>query len=233
MPSSQLFSSKAIYYRLLVPYMLEHGQTMLYLDADIVCLNTFTDFYNSRKNFSEIALVVSEKENLAPTLAANIGLKGSNYFNSGMLLINVERWLQENISYKTMLILESQGYKFKYFDQDALNILIEDKVRFVDKKYNLIFKLKHKKDDYKLMPPIDTVFLHYAGADKPWQKWNKQSATKFYTNIYLNFPWSSKNFDIPKNYEQAKKMYKLMLHKREYISCLRWYLSYIKFRYNK
>lgn len=103
------------------------------MDVDIVCLNTFIDFYNSRSAYTDIALVVSEGEHLAPTLAVNIGLQGSNYFNSDMLLINVQRWLQENISDKTISTLKSQGHKFKYIDQDALNIILEGNVRFVKK----------------------------------------------------------------------------------------------------
>lgn len=232
LPSTEFFS-KAIYYRLLAPYLLEHEATLLYLDADIICLNAFTDFYNSRSAYTDIALVVSEGEHLEPTLAANIGLQGSNYFNSGMLLINVKRWLQENISDKTISILESQGHKFKYMDQDALNIILEGKVRFVEKKYNYIFMLGHQEADYKVLPSVDTVFLHYAGVDKPWQKWNKQAGIKFYTKIYLNSPWSSHHFDIPKNDRQAKKMYKLMFREKKYLSSLHWYLSYFKFRYSK
>lgn len=232
LPSTERFS-KAIYYRLLAPCLLQREASLLYLDADIICLNAFTDFYNSRSAYTDIALVVSDVEHVAPTLAANIGLQGSNYFNSGMLLINVQRWLKENISDKIISILESQGHKFKYMDQDALNILLEGKVRFVEKKYNSIFMLGHEEADYKVLPSVDTVFLHYAGGDKPWQKWNKQAGTQFYTNIYLNSLWSSHHFDIPKNDRQAKKMYKLMFREKKYLSSLHWYLSYFKFRYGK
>jgi UDP-glucose:(glucosyl)LPS alpha-1,3-glucosyltransferase/UDP-D-galactose:(glucosyl)LPS alpha-1,3-D-galactosyltransferase/UDP-glucose:(galactosyl)LPS alpha-1,2-glucosyltransferase len=230
LPSSDLFS-KAIYYRLLAPYLLEHEATILYLDADIICLNTFTAFYDSRVNSAEIALVVGEDEHLATTLATNIGLQGRNYFNSGMLLINVKRWLQENISEKTLSVLEKKGQKFKYMDQDALNIVLAGKVRFVEKKYNSIFMLGHKKVDYERTPPNDTVFLHYAGADKPWQKWNKQVGTQFYTEIYRDSPWSSYPFDKPKNDRQAKKMYKLLFREKKFLAGLYWYFIYYKFRY--
>lgn len=232
LPSTEYFS-KAIYYRLLAPYLLESETTMLYLDADIVCLNAFTEFYNSRLAYTDIALVVSEEEHLAPMLAANIGLQDYNYFNSGVLLINIQRWLHENISSKVVAILETQGNTFQYMDQDALNIVLEDKVKFVEKKYNFIFMLGHQKADYIATPPVDTVFLHYAGANKPWQKWNQQVATEFYKNVYINAPWLPYQIDIPKNYKQAKKMYKLMLRKKKYLSSMHWYLVYIKFRYGK
>ncbi|HIE0706998.1 glycosyl transferase [Serratia marcescens] len=233
LPSTELFS-KAIYYRLLAPYLLQDKATVLYLDADMVCLNAFTDFYNSRTSSEEIAHVVSEGEKQAPALAANIGLPpGTNYFNSGMLLINVQRWLQEKISAQVLSVLESRGHTFKYMDQDALNIVLAGHVKFVEKKYNSIFMLGHTERDYQLMPPSDTVFLHYAGADKPWQQWNKQAGTVFYTRIYANSMWASHVFDIPKNDAQAKKMYKLMLREKKYLSFLRWYLAYYKLRYSK
>ncbi|AEW44237.1 lipopolysaccharide 1,3-galactosyltransferase [Serratia symbiotica str. 'Cinara cedri'] len=232
LPSTQLFS-KAIYYRLLAPYLLENEATILYLDADIVCLNIFTNFYNSRLATTDIALVVSEKEDLAPKLASNIGLQGSRYFNSGMLLINVQRWLQENISDKTILILESEGHTFKYMDQDALNITLEGKVKFVEKKYNLIFMLGHQEIDNKIMPATDTVFLHYAGADKPWQKWNKQAGAMFYKNISDSLLWPLNCLDAPKNDDQAKKMYHLMFREKKYLSGVRWYFSYFMLRYSK
>lgn len=158
LPSTELFS-KAIYYRLLAPYLLQDKATVLYLDADMVCLNAFTDFYNSRTSSEEIAHVVSEGEKQAPALAANIGLPpGTNYFNSGMLLINVQRWLQEKISAQVLSVLESRGHTFKYMDQDALNIVLAGHVKFVEKKYNSIFMLGHTEHDYQLMPPLTLSF---------------------------------------------------------------------------
>lgn len=158
LPSTELFS-KAIYYRLLAPYLLQDKATVLYLDADMVCLNAFTDFYNSRTSSEEIAHVVSEGEKQALALAANIGLPpGTNYFNSGMLLINVRRWLQEKISAQVLSVLESRGHTFKYMDQDALNIVLAGHVKFVEKKYNSIFMLGHTERDYQLMPPLTLSF---------------------------------------------------------------------------
>lgn len=158
LPSTELFS-KAIYYRLLAPYLLQDKATVLYLDADMVCLNAFTDFYNSRTSSEEIAHVVSEGEKQALALATNIGLPpGTNYFNSGMLLINVRRWLQEKISAQVLSVLESRGHTFKYMDQDALNIVLAGHVKFVEKKYNSIFMLGHTERDYQLMPPLTLSF---------------------------------------------------------------------------
>jgi len=232
LPSTVLFP-KTIYYRLLAPHILEYEKTLLYLDADIVCINAFADFYTSITRSADIAFIVSENITLSRVLAQDIGLLGEKYFNSGMLLINVKRWLKENISVQALMLLEKKGQMFKYMDQDALNIILENKVRFVDNKYNTIFMLGHKAADYLRNPSDETIFLHYAGEDKPWQTWNKQSGASFYTDVFYKSPWASSPFDNPCNDQQAKKMYKLMFRERKYFSGFLWYFSYILFRYGK
>ncbi len=231
LPTTHFFT-KAIYYRLLAPYLISNESIILYLDSDIICLNSFNNFYNSILNSKKIAFVVSEEKNLEPILAKNINLKGLKYFNSGMILINIKKWLKEDISNKTILILKSKGDKLKYMDQDALNIILENKIKFVNKKYNFIIMLNNKKNNFTNISLINAIFLHYAGIDKPWQKWNIQKITKFYTNIYYNSPWLSYNLDLPKNNIQTKKMYKIMFYKKKYLSFIFWYLFYLKFFYN-
>ncbi|TQI77934.1 UDP-glucose:(glucosyl)LPS alpha-1,3-glucosyltransferase/UDP-D-galactose:(glucosyl)LPS alpha-1,3-D-galactosyltransferase/UDP-glucose:(galactosyl)LPS alpha-1,2-glucosyltransferase [Serratia fonticola] len=232
LPSTALFT-KATYYRFLAPYLLEEEEAILYLDADIVCTNPFTDLYSKVKGSEHIAFVVSELDHLTSTLAADVSLKEEKYFNAGVLMINVRAWLQNNISEKALSLLETRGKDFRYLDQDALNVVLEGNVQFIEKKYNTLFMLGHTEADYKRMPPDDTVFIHYAGADKPWQKWNKQAGTCFYTNLYQRSSWASHPLDEPKNDQQAKKMYKLLFREKKYLSGIRWYGMYIKLRYAK
>ncbi|WP_024527881.1 glycosyltransferase family 8 protein [Serratia fonticola] len=232
LPSTALFT-KATYYRFLAPYLLEEEEAILYLDADIVCINPFTDLFHKVKESEHIAFVVSELDHLTSTLAADVGLKEEKYFNAGMLMINVKSWRQNFISEKALSLLETRGKDFRYLDQDALNVVLEGNVQFIDKKYNTLFMLGHSDVDYNRMPPNDTVFIHYAGADKPWQKWNNQAGTYFYTEHYQRSCWASYAFDMPKNDQQAKKMYKLLLREKKYFSSLQWYCMYIKLRYGK
>lgn len=232
LPATALFT-KAIYYRLLAPYLLEQQETLLYLDADIVCINSFITIYQQLAATPEVACVVSEDAPLAASLAGNIGLRGTRYFNSGMLLIDVQRWLQAAISEKVLAVLEERGDHFQYMDQDALNIVLEGKVKFIDRKYNTIFMLEHNEKGYAKMPANNTVFLHYAGADKPWQQWNKQRGCRFYTDIYQTSPWAAWPFDLPRHDQQAKKMYKRLFREKKYLSGLRWYIRYFILRYGK
>jgi len=223
----------AIYYRLLAPYILAEERHVLYLDADIVCLNSFTALFDHAECENKIAVVVNEEPHAASQLAASLAMKYNHYFNSGVLLINTHQWRESHITERVISLLESRGKQFTYMDQDALNIVLEGQVAFAEQKYNQIFKLGHHSADYAQMPDKDTVFLHYAGIDKPWQQWNKQAATQYYRRLHEQSAWSALPFDKPRTDQQAKKMYKLCFKERAFFSGIKWYLSYYLLRYYK
>ncbi|WP_158780507.1 glycosyltransferase family 8 protein [Pantoea sp. BAV 3049] len=229
-PTTALFT-KATYYRLLAPHFLQGIDTLLYLDADIVCLNNFSTLWNSTKTHNKTAFVALENESIRGELARNVGLITEDYFNAGVMLIDVTRWITEKISLQVFSVLNHRGETLQYLDQDALNIILEEKFGILPKKYNTLFKLGHKPKDYISMPSPDTVFLHYAGADKPWQKWNKQAVCQYYVDIYQRSVWATYPFDGPKNDQQAKKMYKLMFREKKILNGLKWYFAYFKLRY--
>ncbi|MDN8543365.1 glycosyltransferase [Erwinia sp. BC051422] len=231
-PTTQLFT-KATYYRLLAPHFLKDVDLLLYLDADIVCLNAFETLWHFAQDKQQPAFVVLEDESLRAELAKNVTLTSDRYFNAGVMLINVPRWREERISLQTFAVLSEKGATLQYLDQDALNIVLENRFATVDSKYNTIFKPGHGSEDYTALPPPETVFLHYAGADKPWQQWNKQAVCSYYSAIYRRSVWADRAYDLPKNDRQAKKMYKLMFREKKFLKGLKWYITYYLFRYLK
>lgn len=58
--------------------------------------------------------------------------------------------------------------RITHLDQDVLNILLVNKARFVDKKFNTQFSLNYELKD-SVINPVDaeTVFVHYIGPTKP------------------------------------------------------------------
>lgn len=231
-PTTQLFT-KATYYRLLAPHFLKNVDYLLYLDADIVCLNSFETLWHFPHIDQNPAFMVLEEEGLRKELAKNVALSSDRYFNAGVMLINVARWREKRISLQTFSILSQKGAALQYLDQDALNIVLENQFIALDRKYNMIFKPGHGVTDYMALPPAETVFLHYAGADKPWQQWNKQAVCKYYSAIYRRSVWAAQPYDLPKNDSQAKKMYKLMFREKKVLRGLKWYINYYLFRYLK
>lgn len=232
LPSTELFPT-AIYNRFLIPYFIKNTKYVLYLDADIVGINNFTDIFKSIEQHDVTACVISEPENLAEGLAKNISLSGRRYFNAGVILINIEDWLANNVSEKAIAELEKKDKLLRFLDQDALNIVLEGSVHYIEQKYNTLVMLAHDDEGYQWTPEGSAVFLHFAGADKPWQKWNKQRVTEYFSDIYQRSFWAARSFDEPRNDQQAKKMYKLYLREKRFLQGAKWYLNYLKMRYGK
>ncbi len=225
LPVTEAFPS-AIYYRLYSPYLLDSYDYILYLDADIVATNSIITLINDNKPVDAICSVVKELSN-TDEIAKN---HPEGYFNSGMLYIHTARWINEGITSKVIDALKEHGDKFKYFDQDALNLILNKRVKFINKKYNMQIMASHHADQYKKMPPKDTVLLHYVGQDKPWHRWNTQSISLFYRK-YLNLsPWKGMVAPLPVRQNDIKKYYKSLLHQKQFRQSLYWY---IKFQLNR
>ncbi len=230
LPVTELFT-RATYYRFLAPLILPQAEKLLYLDADMVCINPLNELWQIPTGPGAVALVVGEIASLQPVLAKNAGLRGERYFNAGMMLIDVAQWRADNISERAFTLLSEHGRNFQYLDQDALNILLEDKVTFVSPRFNTLTMLAHDDRGYTLDVPAETCLIHYAGADKPWQVWNQQFVVHHYRDIYQDSPLSTMAFDQPANAQQAKRMYKSLFRQKRWWQAMLWRLKHIKMRY--
>ncbi|AVF38139.1 glycosyltransferase family 8 protein [Rahnella sikkimica] len=231
LPTTALFT-RATYYRLLAPQLVPYADHVLYLDADMVCIKSLDPLWLlAERDPNVVAFVVGEIENLQKALAENVGLKKTDYFNAGMMLINVQKWKQTGISEKALQALTNSEKPLQYLDQDALNIVLEGNVCYVDRRFNHIEMLAHNAHSYSKDVPANTCVIHYAGADKPWQQWNQQKVCQYYQKIYRHSPVASRPFDLPRNHYQAKKMYKTMFRTHQLLRGVYWRLRYFQMRY--
>jgi lipopolysaccharide biosynthesis glycosyltransferase len=230
LPTTELFP-QAIYYRLLAPLLVPDAEQILYLDADMVCISSPEALWSYPVIPEEIALVVSENDNVVIELAKSAGLEKKQYFNAGMMLINVKQWNMECVSENAFHILNTSTKRLQYLDQDALNIVLENHVRYIDNRFNYINMLAHDDKGYLVDIPEDVCIIHYAGADKPWQEWNQQKTCQYYRNIYHRSPIAEHPFEMPKNNQQAKKMYKTMFRSCQFLRGVYWLIRYYQMRY--
>lgn len=229
-PTTALFT-RATYYRLLAPLLMQGADKVLYLDADMVCIRSPAELWSLSTGEQKIALVVGESEKLQPELAADVGLKNARYFNAGMMLIDVGQWNAARISENAVRLLTCPGKSLKYLDQDALNVILEGRVGYINRKFNQIEMLTHDERGYKTEVPQDTCIIHFAGADKPWQEWNQQNICHYYRNIYRRSPVADQPFDLPQTHQQAKKMYKTLFRSHQFLKGVYWRLRYYKMRH--
>lgn len=211
------------YFRFILPLILDVPR-ILYIDADIICLGDISSLFFADLDNKVIAAVqdiktLSEKRNLA------LGLGNHSYFNAGVLLIDIEKWNNNIITEKAMEILIKDPEKFRYLDQDALNLLLTGKVYYLDKKWNhLNINVEGQKD---------SVFLHFAAHPKPWNvAWPLSPlANEFTKDIYHYYEqftsWKDSVLEMPRNYKEIKIYAKCLFYQGKYLQGTRWYIKYI------
>ncbi len=165
-------------YRLELPDRPEtrNCDRLLYLDGDMIVHGSLSSLYHRDLQGQLLCacgdLTVTENTTAyyAPARDERINrlLREENYFNSGMLLIDMEKWRGFGLSDYLELLEELKG-KVVAPDQDLLNVAHEgDWLKEDEGKYNLIAAVAK---DYGVSPEevrAQNLILHYAG-DKPWQ----------------------------------------------------------------
>lgn len=142
------------YYRLLIPDILYQFEKVLYLDSDIIVLGDISNLFRidlgdkalgAVHEMNKKALYVSFMWGIKPCKELGIPLK-SHYFNAGVLLMNLKKWREENISKKIFEYFENYE-KYVYFhDQDGLNAVLWNDWLELPPTWNVMTALYEAKD---------------------------------------------------------------------------------------
>ena len=158
LPIKGLNWSKEIYYRLFAPYLINEDK-ILYLDADVICTGAIQDFYNTDTIISAVA---NDTQDACKRLSLP---HGQQYFNSGVLLMNLKK-LRELYSIDEIKIeLEKLVNILNFPDQDFINIKMGHLISPATIQYNYMINVAEINKDY----PKETnpKLIHYV-MEKPW-----------------------------------------------------------------
>lgn len=198
----QLYTAKnitiATYYRLLAPYILKEHQNIkriVYFDVDMLCVNDISELFTVPlgNNVAYVVKGFTSTPEWWNQYCTSLGMKGKQYFNSGMLMIDTDNYIKMDIGNKAIALALKKSYK--YMDQDILNILLEGKVIFdTTCRYNCTMSVKNEE-----FLPKDVKIIHFTGGKKPW---------KLYTVNWSNFihprdeshSWKYQFYDLWRQY---------------------------------
>lgn len=162
--------SVEMYYRVIAQFLLPKSvDRIMWLDADIVICGNISDFYH--QDFEDKLLAacpdaLCDSEEIV-TIKSKLGLpKEHIYFNSGVLLLNIEALREKTQINEIVKTAQSISKNFTYPDQDLLNYLYSSQIKYCDQnRFNCLVislgKLTQAQID-------GIVVLHYAGPQKPW-----------------------------------------------------------------
>lgn len=162
-----------------LPSLLPKLDKVLYLDGDIIVQHGLQNLYKTDIN-SVYAGVISDYrgQTLKGNYKSRLNTNNKIYFNSGVLLLNLDLMRKDNISEK-LLDYRINGINY-YMDQDAFNMVFAEKIKVLSFNYNFQmtcwrFMTKEQLQEYYHLPGVNdkyeyiknAVILHYT-AEKPW-----------------------------------------------------------------
>jgi lipopolysaccharide biosynthesis glycosyltransferase len=197
-------------YRLLQSSILNSIDKVIFLDADLIIMGSLAELWETDISDYYIATTPTPcdfqeiKYNKALGIADN-----SLYCNTGVMLVNLQKWRDENIEKKLLETEKRYRGIYKFYDQCILNAALFEKIRYIDEKWNfrpLLWKnkslLKRKYPDAFISPKI----IHWADPIKPWK-----DNTVRYANEYYHFAKLTPYFGLLKS--QLPPLRKIILHK--------------------
>lgn len=149
-------------YRLKLSKLVDEDK-ILYLDSDIIAMQDISELYS--KDISDYYLAAVE-DKCNSMMKGRIGLnKEQTFFNSGLQLINLKMFRDENLE---PIIFEKLRASTYYTDQDVINDVCRDKILSLPLKYNIVpnglyFEREEERDNAFKHP----VLLHFE--KKPWK----------------------------------------------------------------
>jgi len=190
--TTEIAITQAAYYRLMLSEILPKTiRKVLYLDGDIIVRHSLLPLWNIDLKEYPVGVVTDGIEgNLEHYHRLNYSpLLG--YFNSGVLLVNLEYWRDHDVVKTFMSYLQEHADTLKYHDQDILNAIFSDKKVVLPIKYNLTtgFLWKLPQYDYKKYEKEvdealrDPVIVHFADY-KPWIRLRKNQIHPFASTFY-------------------------------------------------
>lgn len=162
---------RSMYFRFILPQIIQDHR-VLYLDCDIIVRRSLKDLCEI--DLSNYACGVIEDQIGDDIRMHNRIRMYSRYFNSGSLLMNLDYWRENNIAVQLIDYIATADW-LMCPDQDALNVVLENKVLFLDYTYNFqegfyheLVWLSGNKWSAVEEARKDPIIVHYTSGEKPW-----------------------------------------------------------------
>ncbi len=187
------YYSVEIYFRLFAPWILTAYDKILYFDCDLIFNADIANLYqiDIGNNFlgvvRDLGMILhknNERSGIPKTYYSEFlnDIDIHNYFNSGVLIMNLDKFRKELVLTDIMSLIE--GKKWQFPDQDVLNVLCAEQTYMLPMGWNTIPENSGDRtlENLRFYVPKQFVepymesrknpfIVHYAMREKPW-KWS-------------------------------------------------------------
>lgn len=161
---SNTYISIATYYRLYSTHILpETLHRILYLDCDMIVCKDLWELY--ALDFEDNYLI-GVKDVFENECCERLDLK--KYVNAGMMLVNLDKWREDNLIDLFERYSHDNKDKLKWMDQDIINGTCKDRIKIVDPRWNVQVGTDIVHEQQNIIAR-DAGIIHYISAKKPWK----------------------------------------------------------------
>ncbi|MCQ2744694.1 MAG: glycosyltransferase family 8 protein, partial [bacterium] len=164
-------------YRLKLASLLPDVDKVIYFDCDIIVNSDLTNLFNIDIEDYAIAGVKDINKKMLK--------RNPNYINSGVLLLNLDKWRKDNIEQKLLEFTKANIDNIKTGDQEIINRCLSDYIKIIDDKWNVQSSNFTNRSSYTSEPKI----IHFVSKNKPWGL----KSFSYHKNLYFKYlqltPW--------------------------------------------
>ena len=193
--------------RFLIPDLKPDLKKIIYLDIDIIANGDIKNLYEHDLSQYALGAVPGQMLDISQERIETLNLsKTHKYFNSGVLLIDLDKFRNQEIIKHFYEIEQERNNDFKFPDQDIFNIYFDNNYLKLDKIYNYEAHQTNLCENY--------ILRHYTTGFKPWHVkpgykylhlrdeelfWEYLSKTPFYDEVIQNCRFKDNEFYIKNN----------------------------------
>jgi lipopolysaccharide biosynthesis glycosyltransferase len=200
--------TNAAYYRISIPDLFEGTgvEKLLYIDCDLIIKDDISLLWDIPM-FDYTIAAVSDIGGLFRLKDLNIP-STSDYFNSGVMMINLTRWRKEGVTKAVLNYLFENREKIHYHDQDGLNAILYNQWLSLSPKWNMQNNMLERNSSTSFSEEVlkeaarRPSIIHFTGPSKPWHYDNVHPYKNEYYRYLSMTVWNS---------YKPKKSFKIIL----------------------
>lgn len=189
----------SVYQRiLLADYLPPDIRRVIYIDSDTLVIGDVSELWEVDLEGQPVAAV----EDLSRSACESIGVSRREYFNSGVLVMDLDQWRAEDIHGTVAHYAGENAHRFQYVDQCSLNAILHTRWKRLLPAWNQqanIYKILRKYSEgsaYTINELREGVgrpkIVHFTGKKKPWLYYCFHPFKPLYREFLGQTPWGER-----------------------------------------
>jgi lipopolysaccharide biosynthesis glycosyltransferase len=192
------FTGKATWYRICLDELLPGAMRVLYLDADLLVMDSLASLWATPLEGNLVAAVtnVPQPHDRAYTQRPEMG--GGLYFNAGVLILDLAGLRDEGLGVRMREHALKHAARLRWRDQDVLNELLHDRRLALHPRWNCMNSVMHFHWASEYLAPdllrearASPAVRHFEGPsyNKPWHLLSDPVSQAQYALHREQTPW--------------------------------------------